>query len=137
MKSKAKTTSIILVFVAVTMAGYFTGCSSRQPLKSEAPTEVERTKIKALEDREKFRAQMEEVQAKFREDMGIERQNRIDELMKNSEAYQKQQRYEAALGQLESLLALDPQHDEALVMKDTLKDMIYFREQLNRELALL
>ena len=71
-----------------------------------------------------------EAQQSFREQMEQDRQKRIAELMENALAYQKQQQYKAALGQLESLLALDPQNDEALVLKDTLEDIIYFRKQL-------
>jgi len=72
-------------------------------------------------------------QRQFRDEMEIDRQKRIAELMENAVAYQKQQRYEAALGQLVSLLALDPQHDAALTMKDLLEDTIYFRKQLDIE----
>ncbi|MHC4432681.1 MAG: hypothetical protein ACYTBS_12650, partial [Planctomycetota bacterium] len=72
-------------------------------------------------------------QTKFREQAEIDRQKRIAELMENAIAYQKQQRYEAALGQLVSLLALDPQNDEALIMKDLLDDIIHFRKQLDVE----
>ena len=49
-----------------------------------------------------------EAQQSFREQMEQDRQTRIAELMENALAYQKQQQYIAALGQLESLLALDP-----------------------------
>jgi hypothetical protein len=50
--------------------------------------------------------------------------------MNNAYNYQQQQRYEEALGQLKSLLALDPLHNEALILKDTLTDTIAFRKQL-------
>jgi len=71
-----------------------------------------------------------EAQKLFREQMEQDRQKRITELMENAMAYQKQQKYEGALGQLESLLALDPQNNEALILKDTLEDVVYFRKQL-------
>jgi general secretion pathway protein D len=70
-----------------------------------------------------------EAQRLFREQMEAEKQKRIVSLMESAKAYQKQQKYEAALGQLEILLALDPQNDDALVLKDTLEDMVYFRKQ--------
>jgi len=70
-----------------------------------------------------------EAQRLFREQMEAEKQKRIASLMESAKAYQKQQKYEAALGQLEILLALDPQNDDALVLKDTLEDMVYFRKQ--------
>ena len=80
-------------------------------------------------EQEKRKAAIE-AQNKFREQMEQDRQNRISDLMKNALAYQKQQQYEAALGQLVSLLALDPQNNEALILKDTLEDMVFFRKQL-------
>jgi general secretion pathway protein D len=70
------------------------------------------------------------AQRQYIEQMELDREQRIDELMENALSFQKQQRYEAALGQLESLLALDPQNEEALVLKDTLEDTIFFRKQL-------
>ncbi|MHC4368503.1 MAG: hypothetical protein ACYSW8_12915, partial [Planctomycetota bacterium] len=91
--------------------------------------EAETARLAAQQKREAAAAD----QRKFREQMEIDRQERIAELLENAIAYQKQQRYEAALGQLISLLALDPQHDEALILKDVLEDTIYFRKQLEVE----
>jgi len=71
-----------------------------------------------------------EVQRNFREQMDVDRQKRVNELMNNAIAYQKSQRYEEALGQIESLLAIDPLNDRALILKQTLDDMISFRKQL-------
>ena len=88
---------------------------------------------KTLQDEEAKRKAAIEGQNRFREQMEVDRQKRIADLMKNALAYQKQQQYEAALGQLESLLALDPQNNEALVLKDTLEDMVFFRKQLEVE----
>ena len=76
------------------------------------------------------RAQATEANRRFREQMEIDRENRITELMNNALTYQKQQRYEAALDQLKTLLALDPENEQAQVMKDTLEDMIFFRKQI-------
>ncbi len=59
-----------------------------------------------------------------------ERKERIKELMDNAILHQSQQRYEEALGQLHSVLAIDPLHQEALILKDTLEDTVAFREQL-------
>ena len=85
---------------------------------------------KALQDEEAKRKAAIEGQNRFREQMEVDRQKRIADLMENALAYQKQQQYEAALGQLVSLLALDPQNNEALILKDTLEDMVFFRKQL-------
>ena len=85
---------------------------------------------KAQKDEEEKRTAAAAAQRTFREQMEVDRGKRKAELMKNARAYQQEQRYEAALGQLESLLALDPQNREALVLKQTLEDMIYFKKQL-------
>ena len=74
-----------------------------------------------------------EAQRRFREQMETDRQKRIAELMENAKEYQKQQKYEASLAQLKSLLILDPQNDEALRLKDTLEDTVNFRRQLEVE----
>ena len=91
---------------------------------------IEKQKEQAEQEAEEKRAAAAEAQRRFTEQWEIDRQNRIAELMENARTYQKQQRYEAALGQLESLLALDPQHDEALTLKQTLEDTIFWRKQL-------
>ena len=71
-----------------------------------------------------------EAQRRYREQMEIDREKRIAALMDNAMAYQKQQRYEEALGQLESLLAIDPLNNQALIQKQMLEDIIGFRKQL-------
>jgi len=70
------------------------------------------------------------AQSRYREQMETDREKRIAELMVNATAYQKQQRYEEALGQLESLLAIDPMNDDAMILRDTLNDVVSFRKQL-------
>ena len=55
-----------------------------------------------------------QAQREFRGRMETERQTRTKELLRNALVYQKKQKYEEALGQLESLLAIEPQHDQAL-----------------------
>jgi tetratricopeptide (TPR) repeat protein len=85
---------------------------------------------KTQRDEQEKRTAAAASQHKFKEQMESDREKRIAELMKNAQAYQQQQRYEAALGQLESLLALDPQNQDALVLNQTLEDMIYFKKQL-------
>ena len=81
--------------------------------------------------REKERlAEAIEAQRRYREQTEADRQKRIAELWENALAYQKQQRYEEAIAQLESLIAIEPQHDKALVLKQTLDDTVSFRRQL-------
>jgi tetratricopeptide (TPR) repeat protein len=65
--------------------------------------------------------------------MSADREKRIKDLFQNTLSFQKQQRYEEALGQLEMLLAIDPQNNQALIFKQTLEDMISFRKQLEIE----
>lgn len=71
-----------------------------------------------------------ESQRQQRQQMNEARQNRIDQLMESAQEYRKQQRYKDALGQINTLLTIDPQHQQALIMKDMLEDMISFQEQL-------
>jgi len=70
------------------------------------------------------------AQEQYRKQTEIERQKRVEELMDNALSLQKQQRYEEALGQIESLLAIDPLNNRALIQKQMLDDMIGFRKQL-------
>jgi type II secretory pathway component GspD/PulD (secretin) len=79
---------------------------------------------------EQKRSEAVEAQRRDREQMDADRNKRIAELMDNAVTFQSQQRYEEALGQLESLLALDPLNDQALLLKQTLTDMVGFRKQL-------
>jgi type II secretory pathway component GspD/PulD (secretin) len=76
------------------------------------------------------RVQAQQEHQKVREEMAAERKKRVEELMNNALAYQKQQRYSDALGQLQSLIAIDPLNQQALIMKDTLEDTIAFQDQL-------
>ncbi len=50
--------------------------------------------------------------------------------MDRAKAYWKQQQYEASLGQLQALLAVDPLNDEALTLQQMVQDMILLRKQL-------
>jgi type II secretory pathway component GspD/PulD (secretin)/tetratricopeptide (TPR) repeat protein len=88
----------------------------------------ENEKVQKLQ--EQMQLEAIEAQQRFREQMEADRDKRISDLMDNAMAYQKQQRYEEALGQLESLLAIEPLNDQALILKQTLDDMIGFRKQL-------
>ncbi|UCG46035.1 MAG: hypothetical protein JSU94_11090, partial [Phycisphaerales bacterium] len=83
-----------------------------------------------LNKQEQARQAAIRAQREFRMKNEQERRERIAELMRNAKTYQRQQRYEAALGQLESLIELEPQNDDALTLRDTLADMVYMRKQL-------
>ncbi|MBN2129619.1 MAG: hypothetical protein JW741_08985, partial [Sedimentisphaerales bacterium] len=77
------------------------------------------------------RLEADEAARDLRDRADTERQQKIDELLERAKAYQKQQRYEAALGQVNSMLKIDPLHDEALTLKQTLEDMVFLRKQLD------
>lgn len=94
---------------------------------------VEKQNERALQLQEQKRLEAIEAQRRYREQMEADRSKRVAELMDNAMAYQKQQRYEEALGQLQSLLAIDPLNDRALTLKQTLEDMLGFRRQLEIE----
>jgi len=79
---------------------------------------------------EQQRKDAAQAQSDLRSQAETDRQNRINELMDRAKAYWKQQQYEAALGQLENLLAIDPLNDEALTLKQMVQDMVYLRKQI-------
>ncbi len=83
--------------------------------------------INIAEQRDKEAA---EAQRKFRERMAEERAATVKALLETANMYQQQQRYEEALGQLDSLLVVDPLNDEALRLKQTLEDIVSLRKQL-------
>ena len=85
---------------------------------------------RAKTEQEQKRVETTESQRRYKEQMEQDRSKRIAELVENSRAYQKQQRYEEALGQMESLLAIDPLNNYALAQKQMLEDTISFRKQL-------
>ncbi len=99
-------------------------------LKQLTETIVAEENKKAERLAEEKRKAAIEAQQEYRIKIEADRARRIEELMANATAFQKRQRYEEALGQLEGLLALDPLHDEALILKDTLEDMVSIRKQL-------
>ncbi len=88
---------------------------------------------RARQLQEQKRLEAIEAQRRYREQMEADRSKRIAELMDNAVAYQSQQRYVEALGQLESLLAIDPLNNQALILKQTLEDMVSFRRQLEAQ----
>jgi len=85
-----------------------------------------------LLDQEKRIAAMEAAKER-KTQMETDRNRRIAELMENAMSCQAQMRYEEALGQLDSLLALDPMNNNALLLKQTLEDTINIRKQLEVE----
>lgn len=95
---------------------------------NEQTAKDKETRIQQLQEQKQHQAI--KTQRLYREQMEADRAKRIGEIKDNARTYQKQQRYEEALGQLESLLAIDPQNNDALILKQTLEDTISFRKQL-------
>ncbi|HEX42022.1 MAG TPA: hypothetical protein ENN81_08175, partial [Phycisphaerales bacterium] len=102
-------------------------------LQHESEVLADRRQKHELAVREQQRAGAIAAQAAHREKMETERQQRIATLLDSAYSYWDQQKYEAAMGQLDTLLALDPQHDEALKFRKEVEDMIYFRKQRDIE----
>ena len=100
--------------------------SSKLEVKSGEISSGEEAWNRAAQER--ARSEAVESQRKLRDQMETDRQKRISELMSSARAFQQQGRYEAALDQLESLIAIDPQNDAALALKSELEDMLYFRK---------
>ncbi|MCD4831579.1 MAG: hypothetical protein K8R02_07225 [Anaerohalosphaeraceae bacterium] len=80
---------------------------------------AEITRLEAKTSQERLRAQQ-----------ATDRQKRIEDLMAHSQEYQEQQRYEEALGQVETLLAIDPTNKQAARNKQMLEDILNLRRQL-------
>ncbi len=94
---------------------------------------AEGQKQQAQQKEEQRRIKAEQAQQEYKNRMATERKKRIADLLENAVNFQKQQRYEEALGQIELLLAIDPQHNQALILKQTLDDIVSFRKQLEIE----
>lgn len=102
-------------------------------LKRLAETIVQEQDKRAQQLQEQKRLEAIEAQRRDREQMEADRNKRIAELMENAVTFQSQQRYDEALGQLDSLLILDPSNNQALILKQTLEDMVSFRKQLEAQ----
>lgn len=87
-------------------------------------TEIERLKA------EKAKTEAQTAQQKLRAQQTADRQKRIQDLLTGSMEYQEQQRYEEALAQLDTLLAIDPTNREAIRNKQMLEDIVNLRRQL-------
>ena len=93
---------------------------------------------------EDARSEAQKMTEQIRQDMEIQRAKAVEDYLDRAFAFQSQQRYEEALGQLEQLLAIDPTHKTALIQKTTLERTIGYRTELElqrekerRELMLL
>jgi len=87
-------------------------------------SEIERQKA------EQSRAEAQSAQEKLRAQQAADKQKRIQDLLARATEYQEQQRYEEALAQIETLLAIDPTSREGAINKQMLQDIINLRTQL-------
>jgi len=79
---------------------------------------------------ETAKSEAQATQEKLRAQQTADRQRRINDLMTHSMEYQEQQRYEEALAQIETLLAIEPTNREALRSKQMFEDIINLRRQI-------
>jgi len=87
-------------------------------------TEIERQKA------EKAKAEAQASQENLRAQQIADKQKRIQDLLSRAREYQEQQKYEEALAQIETLLAIDPTNREGAINKQMLLDIINLRTQL-------
>jgi type II secretory pathway component GspD/PulD (secretin) len=105
----------------------------RGELKQLAETIIQEQEKRTQQLQEQKQLEAIESQRRYREQMEADRSKRIAELMDNAITYQSEQRYEEALGQLDSLLVIDPLNNQALILKQTLEDTVSFRRQLEAQ----
>nr|MBC8379627.1 hypothetical protein [Planctomycetota bacterium] len=68
--------------------------------------------------------QANELNTQIRQTMDAQRAQAVDDYMDSAFAFQKEQRYEEAMGQLEQLLDIDPLNQRAMIMKQTLQHTV-------------
>jgi type II secretory pathway component GspD/PulD (secretin) len=98
-----------------------------QQLSNEMSTrqaEIEKQKA------EKAKTEAKASQENLRAQQTADKKKRIQDLLTHSAEYQEQQRYEEALAEINTLLAIDPTNREGLRNKHMLDDIINLRTQL-------
>lgn len=108
-------------------ADYTQYAATLQQLMSEI--ETRRSAIES-QKAEKARAEAKISQEKLRAQQTADKKQRIQSLLSHSAEYQEQQRYDEALAEIETVLAIDPINREALRSKQMLEDIINLRTQL-------
>jgi type II secretory pathway component GspD/PulD (secretin) len=79
---------------------------------------------------EKAKTEAKASQENLRAQQTADKNKRIQDLLTHSAEYQEQQRYEEALSEIDTLLAIDPTNREGLRNKQMLEDIINLRTQL-------
>jgi type II secretory pathway component GspD/PulD (secretin)/tetratricopeptide (TPR) repeat protein len=72
----------------------------------------------------------EKITQEVRQTMESQRTQAVRDYMDRAMTFEAEERYEEALGQIEQLLAIDPQNREALIKKRTLENTVRWIEQL-------
>ncbi|MDD5011873.1 MAG: hypothetical protein PHQ00_07100, partial [Phycisphaerae bacterium] len=98
-----------------------------QQLMSEI--EARRSTIESQKS-EKARTEAKLSQEALRAQQAADKQQRIQNLLAHAAEYQEQQRYDEALAEIDTVLAIDPIHRDALRTKRMLEDIINLRTQL-------
>ncbi|MBM4104179.1 MAG: hypothetical protein FJ263_09060, partial [Planctomycetes bacterium] len=73
----------------------------------------------------------DQITKQLRETMDTQRAQAIQKYMEQAYAFQAEEDYDGAMGQLNQLLAIDPRNQRALIMKKTLENTIRWREQIS------
>lgn len=106
------------------------------PMYRDFSTRLQQMEERVAYERSRFLADKEKAEAEqaaqmtqqIRQTMEQQRAQAIESYMDRAYAFQDEQRYEEALGQLEQLLAIDPLNHRALILKKTLENTILWQE---------
>jgi Flp pilus assembly secretin CpaC/tetratricopeptide (TPR) repeat protein len=79
---------------------------------------------------EKAKSEAQAAQEQLRTQQAADKQKRIEDLLARANEYQGQQKYEEALAQVDTLLAIEPTNREGVIRKQMLHDIINLRTQL-------
>jgi len=98
-------------------------------LSNEEQSLSEQQRTVQAEQAKQRQAEAEKLTQTIRADIDAQRAQAIEEYMDRAYAFQAEERYEEAMGQLEQLLAIDPNNHRALIMKKSLEHWTRFIEQ--------
>ena len=108
-------------------ADYTQYTTALQQLLNDVNTRQSQTE---LQKTEKAKAEAKTSQEQLRAQQSADKQKRIQDLLTHAQEYQEQQKYDEALAQMDTLLAIDPTNREAERNKQMLEDIINLRKQL-------
>lgn len=108
-------------------------------LNNEEQSLNEQQRSVQSEQAKQRQAEAEQLTRTIRSDIDAQRAQAIEEYMDRAYAFQAEERYEEAMGQLEQLLAIDPNNHRAQIMKKSLEHWMRFieyrrvQEEIDRE----